>query len=74
MFFTVANVTYSKEEKSGVVQGLSSSTPIEYNVRFFANPNGDLTVHNLCEFGYDLTVRAGVVRYEEQKSCSQSVY
>ena len=74
MFLTVANWTYSPEEMKEVCQGISSSNPIELNVSFNGVPASALLVHNFCELGYNLAIKNGMVRYEEQKPGSQSVY
>jgi len=74
MFLTVANMTYSPEEMKEVCQGISSTNPIELNVSFNGVPASPLLVHNFCELGYNLTIQNGMVRYEEQKPGSQSVY
>jgi hypothetical protein len=74
MFFTVANFTYSPEEMKAVHQGIASSTPIELNVVLNAIPSSAKLVHNFCELGFNLVIRNGVVRYEEQKPGTASVY
>ena len=74
MFLTCANMCYSPEEMKNVVQGVSSSTPIELQVSFENSPEGNLVVNNFCEIGYDLVIKNGMIRYEEQKPGSQSVY
>jgi hypothetical protein len=74
MFMTVANMTYSPEEMKEVCQGISSTNPIELTVSFNGVPASALLVHNYCELGYNLTIQNGMVRYEEQKPGSQSVY
>lgn len=74
MFMTVANMTYSPEEMKEVVMGISSTNPIELNVSFQGVPASALLVHNFCELGFNLTIQNGMVRYEEQKPGSQSVY
>jgi len=56
-----------------VVQGISSSNPVELSMKFEDTPTG-VTVMNFCELGYDLVFRGGAVHYEEQKPGSQSVY
>ena len=74
MFFSVANMCYSPEETKGVVQGVSTSTPVELQVSFDSSPLGTIMVNNYCEIGYDLVIKGGMIRYEEQKPGSQSVY
>jgi hypothetical protein len=74
MFMTVANMCYSPEETKGVVQGVSTSTPVELQVSFATSPAGSLMVNNFCEIGYDLVIKGGMIRYEEQKPGSQTVY
>jgi len=74
MFMTVANFTYSPEEMKAVHQGIASSTPIELNVVLNALPSSPKLVRNFCELGFNLVIRSGVVRYEEQKPGTASVY
>lgn len=74
MFCTIANFTYSPEEMKAVHQGIASSTPIELNVVLNAIPASAKLVHNFCELGFNLVIRNGVVRYEEQKPGAASVY
>jgi hypothetical protein len=72
MFFHCANMTYSPEEYKGVIQGLSSSIPIELTCSFLATPS--LMVNNICELGYYLVIKNGNVTFQEMKPGSQSVY
>lgn len=68
----VASFDYSPGDND-VVQGISSSNPVELSMKFEDTPTG-VTVMNFCELGYDLVFRGGAVHYEEQKPGSQSVY
>jgi hypothetical protein len=68
----VASFDYSPGDFD-VVQGISSSNPVELSMKFEDSPTG-LIVMNFCELGYDLVFRGGAVHYEEQKPGSQSVY
>ena len=72
MFFHVANMTYSPEEHKNVIQGLSSSIPIELNCSIVGTPS--LMVNNICELGYYLLIKNGAISYQEIKPGSQSVY
>ena len=73
-FMTVANMCYSTEELKKVVQGVSSSTPIELQVTFDSSPADTIIVNNFCEIGYDLVIQNGMIRYEEQEPGSHTVY
>jgi len=72
MFFTVANWTYSPESEKGVVQGLSTSTPIQFEIEFSGTPN--FQVQNLVEIGYNMVIKNGVVTYRESRPGSHTVY
>lgn len=74
MFMTVANMTYSPEEMKNIVQGISSTNPIELSVTLDQTPTVALLVHNFCELGFNLVVKNGRVTYEEQRPGSQYVY
>lgn len=73
-FVTVASFDYSSEASAGVVQGISSSTPIEYIMELNSKPTNahDLTLFAECQ--YDLVIRRGQVTYEECKPGSNVVY
>lgn len=71
-WMSVASFDYSPAD-ADVVQGISSSNPVQLDIKFSASPNG-FNIINFCELGYDLVFRGGAVHYEEQKPGSQSVY
>jgi len=73
MFFHVANMCYSPEEARGVIQGVSSSLPIHIQTTFKSQPSG-LYMNNFVELGYNLTIKNGIVSYEEQRPGSNSTY
>ena len=73
MFHTVCGFDYSVESKHGVVQGISSSTPIMVSITVDRNPQ-QYQMHNFCEIGYNLESMHGSIRYVEQKSGSNQVY
>lgn len=74
-FFTVANFEYSSESMDpSVVGGISSTNPIQSETTFDSTPSTAIINHNFAEVGYVMTVRNGIVRYEEPKPGSQSVY
>ena len=74
-FFTVGNFEYSSESMNpAVIGGISSTNPIQSETTFDSTPSSAIINHNFCEIGYVLTVRNGIVRYEEPKPGSQSVY
>lgn len=72
-WMAVASFDYSPAD-SDVVQGISSSNPVELDIKFSGTPPNGATLLNFCELGYDLVFRGGAVHYEEQKPGSQSVY
>lgn len=71
-WMSVASFDYSPSD-TDVVQGISSSNPVQLDIKFGASPVG-FNILNFCELGYDLVFRGGAVHYEEQKPGSQSVY
>ena len=71
-WMSVASFDYSPSD-SDVVQGISSSNPVQLDIKFGVEPTG-FNILNFCELGYDLVFRGGAVHYEEQKPGSQSVY
>lgn len=71
-WMSVASFDYSPAD-SDVVQGISSSNPVQLDIKFGDTPTG-FNILNYCELGYDLVFRGGAVHYEEQKPGSQSVY
>jgi len=71
-WMSVASFDYSPAD-TDVVQGISSSNPVQLDIKFGATPTG-FNILNFCELGYDLVFRGGAVHYEEQKPGSQSVY
>jgi hypothetical protein len=71
-WMSVASFDYSPAD-ADVVQGISSSNPVQLDIKFGATPTG-FNILNFCELGYDLVFRGGAVHYEEQKPGSQSVY
>lgn len=71
-FHMVANFDYSPEERL-MIQGVSSSNPVELNLKLLAQPTNLMAV-NFAELCYDLVFKSGIVTYEEQKPGSQSVY
>jgi hypothetical protein len=73
-FHTVANFDYAPEERL-MIQGVSSSNPIELHLKFdkYATTKNVMCL-NFAELCYDLVFRGGVVSYEEQKPGTQSVY
>lgn len=71
-WMSVASFDYSPAD-ADVVQGISSSNPVQLDIKFGASPTG-FNILNFCELGYDLVFRGGAVHYEEQKPGSQSVY
>jgi hypothetical protein len=74
-FFTVANFEYSSEAMDPtVIGGVSSTNPIQSETTFDSTPSSAIVNHNFCEVGYIMTVRGGIVRYEEPRPGSQSVY
>lgn len=74
-FFTVANFEYSSESMDpSVIGGISSTNPIQSEITFDSTPSTAIINMNFCEVGYVMTVRNGIVRYEEPKPNSQSVY
>ena len=74
-FFTVANFEYSSEAMDPtVIGGVSSTNPIQSETTFDSTPSSAIVAHHFCEVGYVMTVRNGIVRYEEPKPGSQSVY
>ena len=74
-FFVVANFEYSSEAMDPtVIGGVSSTNPIQSETTFDSTPSSAIVNHNFCEVGYVMTVRNGIVRYEEPKPGSQSVY
>lgn len=74
-FFTVANFEYSSESMDpSVIGGVSSTNPIQSETTFDSTPTSAIINHNFCEVGYVMTIRNGIVRYEEPKPGSQSVY
>jgi len=77
-FMSVASFDYSPTE-TGVIQGISSSNPVELSLKVEAHNNGAdgsgaRVVLNFCELAYDLVFKNGAIHYEEQKPGSQSVY
>ena len=74
IFMTVANMCYSSEELKNVVQGVSSSTPMELQVTIDTSRAGTIIVNNFCETGNDLVIQNEMIRYVEQKPGSQTVY
>jgi hypothetical protein len=74
-FFTVANFEYSSESMDPtVVGGISSTNPIQSETTFDSTPSSAIINHNFAEVGYVMTIRNGIVRYDEPKPGSQSVY
>ena len=74
-FFTVASFEYSSEAMDpSVIGGVSSTNPIQSETTFDSTPPSAIINHNFCEVGYVMTIRNGIVRYEEPKPGSQSVY
>lgn len=74
-FFTVANFEYSSESMDPtVIGGISSTNPIQSETTFDSTPSQAIVNHNFCECGYVMTVKNGIVRFEEPKPGSQSVY
>jgi hypothetical protein len=71
-WMSVASFDYSPSD-TDVVQGISSSNPVQLDIKFSSSPSG-FNILNFCELGYDLVFRGGAVHYEEQKPGSQSVY
>ena len=71
-WMSVASFDYSPAD-ADVVQGISSSNPVQLDIKFNNSPSG-FNIINFCELGYDLVFRGGAVHYEEQKPGSQSVY
>ena len=71
-WMSVASFDYSPAD-ADVVQGISSSNPVQLDIKFTGSPSG-FNILNFCELGYDLVFRGGAVHYEEQKPGSQSVY
>ena len=71
-WMSVASFDYSPSD-ADVVQGISSSNPVQLDIKFTSSPSG-FNILNFCELGYDLVFRGGAVHYEEQKPGSQSVY
>lgn len=71
-WLAVASFDYSPGDES-VIQGVSSSNPIELTLKFDEFEQGD-TLINFCELAYDLVFKGGAIHYEEQKPGSQSVY
>lgn len=71
-WMSVASFDYSPAD-ADVVQGISSSNPVQLDIKFDSSPSG-FNIINFCELGYDLVFRGGAVHYEEQKPGSQSVY
>ena len=75
-WFSVASFDYSPAD-SGVIQGISTSNPVELSLKLKAPLGNEGTSHNLinfCELAYDLVFKGGSMHYEEQKPGSQSVY
>ncbi len=72
-WMAVASFDYSPSD-ADVVQGISSSNPVELDIKFSGTQPVGATLLNYCELGYDLVFRGGAVHYEEQKPGSQSVY
>jgi hypothetical protein len=74
-FLTVASFDYSPEAAQGVIQGISSSTPIEYSMTLASNPpTGGWALTLFAECAFDLVIRRGQVTYEECKPGSNVVY
>jgi hypothetical protein len=72
-FHMVASFDYAPEERL-MIQGVSSSNPVELHLKFLQAPLSGTMAVNFAELSYDLVFRNGIVTYEEQKPGSQSVY
>jgi hypothetical protein len=74
-FMTVASFDYSAEASQGVIQGISSSTPIEYSMALTESPpTGGWDLNLFAECAFDLVIRRGQVTTEECKPGSNVVY
>jgi hypothetical protein len=73
MFHTCCSFDYSKESTKGVVQGISTSTPLLITLKTNSAPN-TYQLHSFVEIGYDLSIQNGELRYTEQKAGSNQVY
>ena len=74
MYTTVASFNYSQESEKGIIQGISSSSPIQHTVDFKESPANELTCYNFAEVTYKLKIQKGVLSFLEPKAGSQSVY
>jgi hypothetical protein len=73
MFHTCCSFDYSKESTKGVIQGISTSTPLLVSIKVNTAPN-NYQMHNFVEIGYDLSIQNGELKYVEQKGGSNQVY
>ena len=73
MFHTVCSFDYSNESTKGVVQGISTSTPLLITLKTNVAPNA-YQLHSFVEIGYDLSIINGEIKYVEQKAGSNQVY
>jgi hypothetical protein len=73
MFHTVCSFDYSKESTKGVIQGISTSTPLLITLKTNVSPAA-FQLHSFVEISYDLSIINGEIKYVEQKAGSNQVY